>query len=285
MVESQSAWVGPSSKLVVPMPVTAASRFLYLEFEVLSGKCVDFDLMLENTEDESAVRLYGPSRRAHSVRTVLPLPHTGMAHATFDNFSSWLTWVELKYTMRLSDTEPAEHATFSRLRFGDLVGRDGELAQLEAQEEEDEEEEARAALKNAKPCELKLAAGAQEEIELMVASPTNMYVSVDVIKGRDVDFGVMLLPDYDADAQRFPSAAGNAASGSASTAPNEVEPIRLFGPCRRATSLSANILVPQAGTVVLGFDNSGMWFSSKTVRFRARLGDGRGVSGVSEEVL
>ena len=29
--------------------------------------------------------------------------------------------------------------------------------------------------------------------------------------------------------------------------------------------------VPCAGIVVLGFDNSGMWFSSKQVRFRARL--------------
>ena len=33
--------------------------------------------------------------------------------------------------------------------------------------------------------------------------------------------------------------------------------------------------VPCAGIVVLGFDNSGMWFSSKQVRFRARL-EGQG---------
>ena len=58
--------------------------------------------------------------------------------------------------------------------------------------------------------------------------------------------------------------------------------MRLFGPCRRATNLSANVTVPTAGTVVLGFDNSGMWISSKTVRFRARLGDNRAVSGVTD---
>ena len=84
----------------------------------------------------------------------------------------------------------------------------------------------------------------------------------------------MTHSDIRVPAQRFPSAAGNAASGSASSAPNEVEPIRLFGPCRRATSLSANILVPQAGTVVLGFDNSAMWISKKVVQYRIRLADG-----------
>ena len=85
---------------------------------------------------------------------------------------------------------------------------------------------------------------------------------MDVLKGRDVDFGVMLLPD-----------------GS------DTEPIRLFGPCRRATSLSANVLVPQPGTVVLGFDNSGMWFSTKLVRFRVRLDGANGgqqVAGVTD---
>ena len=50
----------------------------------------------------------------------------------------------------------------------------------------------------------------------------------------------------------------------------DVTPERLFGPCRRATSLSATVLVPTAGRIVLTFDNSGMWISSKTIKFRAR---------------
>ena len=290
LVESKSVWVAPSSKLSIPVPVHDGVRFLSLEFQVLSGSCIDFDVMLENAEDETAVRLYGPSRRAASVRTVLPLPHSGIAHATFDNFSSWVSSVQLKYTMRLSRDEPPEgQNTFSRLRFGDLVGRDGQLAQAEAREEEEEEEVARLALQDARPCEMKLAAGAHEEVELRVERPnTNLYVSVDMVKGRDVDFGIVLLSD-DSDGQT---------------------PINLFGPCRRATNLSANVLVPSAGTVVvrpclppcdlvcpffshavlllpcmcppqLGFDNSGMWFTRKVVRFRARLGD-QSVSGVTD---
>ena len=100
--------------------------------------------------------------------------------------------MQLKYTMRLSRDEPPEgQNTFSRLRFGDLVGRDGQLAQAEAREEEEEEEVARLALQDARPCEMKLAAGAREEVELRVERPnTNLYVSVDMVKGRDVDFGI-----------------------------------------------------------------------------------------------
>ena len=105
-----------------------------------------------------------------------------------------------------------------------------QLAQAEAREEEEEEEVARLALQDARPCEMKLAAGAHEEVELRVERPnTNLYVSVDMVKGRDVDFGIVLLSD-DSDGQT---------------------PINLFGPCRRATNLSANVLVPSAGTVVV----------------------------------
>ena len=123
------------------------------------------------------------------------------------------------------------------MRFGDLVARDGEIARGEQREEEAEEEVARAALENAKPCEIKVAPGAHEEVELQVDEPTNLYVSVDVLRGRDVDFGIMHL----------------ARSGE-----SDPSPTRLFGPCRRATSLSANVRVDKPGTVILGFDNSGM---------------------------
>ena len=123
------------------------------------------------------------------------------------------------------------------MRFGDLVARDGEIARDEQREEEAEEEVARAALENAKPCEIKVAPGAHEEVELQVDEPTTLYVSVDVLRGRDVDFGIMHL----------------ARSGE-----SDPSPTRLFGPCRRATSLSANVRVDKPGTVILGFDNSGM---------------------------
>ena len=184
------------------------------------------------------------------------------------------------------------------MRFGDLVARDGEIARDEQREEEAEEEVARAALENAKPCEIKVAPGAHEEVELQVDEPTNLYVSVDVLRGRDVDFGIMHLER----------------SGE-----SDPSPTRLFGPCRRATSLSANVRVDKPGTVILGFDNSGMvraaqalltspitialshtshlshlsltslhpsrmwqWVTSKLVRFRARLGDSKYVGGVTD---
>jgi len=252
-VESQSAWIAPSSKLAIPVPVADDVKFLALEFQVLAGSCIDFDIMLENPEEDTAARLYGPTRRATSVRTVLPLPNAGIAHVTFDNISSWLTSVQIKYTLKMSAEEPSEQLTISRMRFGDMIGRDGRLAAQEAQEEEEEEEEARLALKDAKPCELKISPGTTEEVELRVDEATHMYVSVDVISGRDIDFGIMHVPH--------------------TTGGDEPAPTRLFGPCRRATNLSANVLVPSAGTVVLGFDNSGMWISSKKVRFRAKIQD------------
>ena len=81
---------------------------------------------------------------------------------------------------------------------------------------------------------------------------------MDVARGRDIDFGIMLLPPED---QSDTDSSG---------------PVRLFGPCQRATNLSANVFVPRAGTVVLGFDNSGSWVRERRVHFRVRLGDGSG---------
>ena len=63
------------------------------------------------------------------------------------------------------------------------------------------------------------------------------------------------------------------------------EPVCLFGPCIGAVNVSANVLVPRAGSVILSFDNSGAWLRSRTVRFRARLEDGesaKGVAGLSD---
>ena len=59
LVESQSAWIAPSSKLEILVPVNENAKFLFLEFQVLAGSCIDFDVMLEQPADESAVRLYG----------------------------------------------------------------------------------------------------------------------------------------------------------------------------------------------------------------------------------
>ena len=221
MVASKAAWISPASVLRIPVPVTAGSKFLSLEFTVTSGGSVDFDVMLESEDEESATRLYGPSRRAQSVSTCLPLPHPGVAFVTFDNIGSWLTAVQIKYTLRLSAKVPEQQATVSRLRFGSVIGPSSQAAAAAA-EEDDDDEEVRQALAAAQLVEVTVAAGAMEEVELRVSERTHMYVSVDVAKGRDVDFGIMLVqPGVDG-------------------ADDPPTPSRLFGPCHRATNLSAN---------------------------------------------
>ena len=94
VVTSNDAWVAASTRLQIPVPCASPSRYLSVEFAVLSGTCIDFDVMHEAT-DETATRLYGPSRRAKSVRTCVPIPSEGVAYVTFDNVSSWLTAVQV----------------------------------------------------------------------------------------------------------------------------------------------------------------------------------------------
>ena len=255
LVETRATWISPGTVLRIPVPVAENNKFLFVDFEVLSGRYCDFDVMLED-EDESAERLYGPSRRASAIRTCLPLPKAGMLHVNFDNYNSFVSSVQIRYSLRLLDEEPDDQTTVSRLRAGDMVGptpgsEQAMRAEAVALEEAEEEEEVRRALATSKPREVLVAAGANQEIELIAHGPTNLYVSLDVVRGRDVDFGVMLLCEED----------------------GEIVPIRIFGPCRRASNFSANISVPCAGRVVLGFDNSGSWVYSKTVQWRAAFAD------------
>ena len=299
---SRAIWVSPGVVLRIPVPTTRESRFLGLDFEVIKGGYVNFDVMLETEDGESATRLYGPSRRAHSVKTCLPLPHAGVAHVTFDNISAWVSSVCIRYTLTLTAEEPEEQVTLSRLRFGNVIGQSSLQSQAEAaaaEAEEEEEEEVRRALSAAELVETTVAAGALEEIPIFVPEKGHIYISFDVAKGRDVDFGVMLLPEGTQPNSVIPQGAfatafapaegaedgvGSAANldgdtheGEEPDDPNaETGPCRLFGPCRRATNLSANVMVPRAGVVVLGFDNSASWIRERRVFFRVRLGDGSG---------
>ena len=98
--------------------------------------------------------------------------------------------------------------------------------------------------------------GDSQEVERHAAASSRVVVSFEVqqgqwVRGYDVDFGVVLIP-------------------SPETA-DDPDPIRLFGPCRRATSLTACMDVPMAGRVVLNFDNSGMWLTSKVVQCRLQI--------------
>ena len=96
VVETRATSIGPSTVLRIPIPVST-QKFLAIDFEVLVGKWLDFDVMLEDAEDESsAERLYGPARRTHAVRTCLPLPRAGMLYINFDNYASFFSSVQLR---------------------------------------------------------------------------------------------------------------------------------------------------------------------------------------------
>jgi len=93
--------------------------------------------------------------------------------------------------------------------------------------------------------EIRVAAGTQEEVVVSVVKGQRLNVAFDVLEGRDIDFGIMLLAE------------------------GEETPTSLYGPSRRATKLQTSIPVPATGTVHLGFDTSYTWISSKLVRYSA----------------
>ena len=86
---NKGTWVAAGARLQILVPCTAG-RFLSVQFSVESGRSCDFDIMFEEAGgNEGAVRLYGPTRRATGVSTVLPLPQDGTAYVTWDNINSW----------------------------------------------------------------------------------------------------------------------------------------------------------------------------------------------------
>ena len=86
---NKGTWVAAGARLQILVPCTAG-RFLSVQFSVDSGRSCDFDIMFEEAGgNEGAVRLYGPTRRATGVSTVLPLPQDGTAYVTWDNINSW----------------------------------------------------------------------------------------------------------------------------------------------------------------------------------------------------
>lgn len=210
VVQSQSAWISPASRLRIPVPCTGANKHLSLDFNVLTGGSVDFDVMLEDEEGE-ATRLYGPSRRTKGVQSCLPLASSGVAHVTFDNFSSWATAVEVCYTLRITSDAPAEAHTVSRLVLGRRV-----LTDAETDDSDDDDERWHRACTDQPPVELLVAPGDVESVTREVAAGARIVASVEVVQGRvwryDIDFGIVLRPN------------GSSAKEDC---------MRLLGPCRR----------------------------------------------------
>ena len=85
--ESQSAWIAPGERLQIPVPMCKQGRLLSVEFDVISGADINFDIMLEGEDGQKLNRLYGPTRRARGVQTVVEIPFDGDAYVTFDNIN------------------------------------------------------------------------------------------------------------------------------------------------------------------------------------------------------
>lgn len=83
----------------VSVRVTHGSR-LAVEFEVVSGADCDFGIMLAPASGTGGIRLHGPTRRARSMRTGIPVPEDGTAYVGFDNSSSWFRSKYIRYRFR-----------------------------------------------------------------------------------------------------------------------------------------------------------------------------------------
>jgi len=210
-------------------------RLLHVEFDVIKGLDVDFDVMIEG-EDGGAIRLYGPTRRARGLNAVMEIPFDGDAYVTFDNINSWFVHKHVSYTLCFTDSSEAEVESSSRMRFGKALVMKPKSMQ----------DDVDAVVSDAAPTtEIRVAAGTQEEVVVSVVKGQRLNVAFDVLEGRDIDFGIMLLAE------------------------GEETPTSLYGPSRRATKLQTSIPVPATGTVHLGFDTSYTWISSKLVRYSA----------------
>jgi hypothetical protein len=238
---SKGSWVSPGTTLQVPVPHSGEGGFLLIDFEVLDGTDIDFDVMFED-EDEIAVRLYGPTRRARQVKAAVPLPSSGVAYATFDNFGSWFTKKRVRYSLQLAHRPPDGHQNSSSLRFNKGVTPAPPEAPPEMEAEVDDpldyigEGQPSAPIKT-----LLVSPGSHEDVPVDVAAGARLLVSMEVVSGRDIDFAISLE--------------------------TENGPIRVFGPCRRSTKLLCNVVVPQAGRVHMGFDSTGTWFKTKEVKY------------------
>jgi len=121
---NKGTWVVAGDKMQVVVPDCTAGRFLSVDFSVADGRTCDFDIMFEAADEgEGAFRLYGPTRRANSVSTVVPLTATGTAYITWDNINAWLYQKLVSYTVCVSDEEPADAISRSTLAGGKSVVR------------------------------------------------------------------------------------------------------------------------------------------------------------------
>ena len=70
---------------------------LRLDFEVDDRRDIDFSVMFVAKGKSDAVRLYGPTHRARSLRTALPCPADGTAYLHFSAFGAWFRSRVVRY--------------------------------------------------------------------------------------------------------------------------------------------------------------------------------------------
>lgn len=210
-VETQSAWVSPGKRLQVTVPGCKKGNFLSIDFQTLSGFDVDFDVMLEQP-DGSAVRIYGPARRVKRVDAVIELPSDGEAYVTWDNINSWFQHKHVAYKLVTTDSAPRAVSSQSTLRGGASVVHTPNAAL-------DDAPEAAPDTPTTATVSLYVAAGSSEEVAIPVVRGNKLCVSFEVEGGRDVGFGVTLVPND-----------------------SDLGPVILYGPSPRATKLSLSMV-------------------------------------------
>lgn len=242
MDTSKGTAVAAGDKLQIPIPDLPADCFLSVDFAVDDGRSCDFDIMFEPKDDPGgAIRLYGPTRRARDLSTVVPIKQAGTAYVTFDNIGSWVQQKFVGYTLCVSDVEPQDAISTSTLAFGRNITRQLPTGGAELPSEPTEP----TALK-----EVVVAAGAAELVAVDVQEGQSLEVAFEVVAGGDVDFLMVVLP-----------------LGADGAVDEEGTPTRLYGPTRRSSKLHTKMIIPHAGSVQLQFDATSSWFRSKTVRY------------------
>lgn len=241
MEHNKGTWVAAGARLQVLVPCTAG-RFLSVQFNVDSGRSCDFDIMFEEAGDsQGAIRLYGPTRRATSVSTVVPIPQDGTAYVTWDNINSWWLAKYVSYTVCVSDEQPQDAISYSALAFG--RSHTHALATQQAAPVGE-------GLPPAKPQELSVAAGRSEYLALDVTEGHSLELVFQVVQGSDIDFLCVLLP-----------------LGADGKPDEEAQGTRLYGPTRRTDQLHVKMTMPHSGSARLKFDAASSWLTSKLVRY------------------
>jgi len=217
-----TVWIEPGRSRVVSVPAVKG-KLLHIEFDELQDRDVDFRVMQEDESGE-VIGLYGPSRRARRVSTAVRATKAGTVHVSWDNSGSWLRHKQIVYELTWLDGDEAEP---QRPRAGRTS------APYPVRDEGGTP---------SSPSELVVAAGTSQEVSVPVTAGATLTLDFDVQGGRDVDFGVMLVP----------------ADGSGA--------FRIYGPMRRATRLHTEVDVPADGAAYIGFDATQCWFRQRVTR-------------------